>query len=102
MMKMENEIRNKRIRAIAELMVKADKDKVTEEEFHAEFDRLYEGMPPSTHLRVMSLYRQMVGDTSGHSMMMAMTPDGPFLVEEPLQWDAPEVPAYHVKPDEKA
>lgn len=70
MMKMETQLRNKRIRAIAELMVKMDKGKVTPEEFEAEHLRLIEGMPPSTHLRVMSLYRQIVGDTTGHSMMI--------------------------------
>ena len=102
MMKMENEIRNKRIRAIAELMVKMDNGKVTEEEFSATYDRLMAGMPPSTHLRYMSLYRQMTGDT-GQSMMMGQGADGNvYMAEEPLQWDAPEVPAYRVKPDEKA
>ena len=35
---MEGKLRDKRIRAIAELMVKADKGKVTEAEFHREFN----------------------------------------------------------------
>jgi ABC-type hemin transport system substrate-binding protein len=67
---MEGKLRDKRIRAIAELMVKADKGKVTEAEFHAEYDRLAKGLNRvEVPLRVMSLYRQMVGDTASTSMV---------------------------------
>jgi hypothetical protein len=71
-------------RAIAELMVKADKGKVTEAEFHAEYVRLAKGNDPvEIHLRVMPLYRQMVGDTAGTSMLVGMDAAGnAIMVEE--------------------
>ena len=56
-------------------------------------------MPPSTHLCVMSLYRQMIGDTDGQSMMMGRDTSGNLVMaEEPLQWDTPEIPAHLMKP----
>lgn len=97
--KMEKALLDKRVRAIAELFVKAGEGKITEEECSRSFDRLREGMPPSTMLRVMSLMRQMTGDTDGQSMMIGQDKDGSFVfAEEPLQWDAPSIPAYSAKP----
>lgn len=95
---METEIRDKRIRAIAELLVKSDKGKITEAEFSAEYTRLNEGMPPSTYLRVIALYRQMTGD-AGQMVVIGKDADGNMLIaEEPAQWGAPTVPAYPMKP----
>jgi hypothetical protein len=80
---MEGKLRDKRIRAIAELMVKADKGKVTEAEFHAEYVRLAKGLNPvEIHLRVMSLYRQMVGDTTGRSFVLCVDSAGNLLSGE--------------------
>jgi hypothetical protein len=80
---MEGKLRDKRIRAIAELMVKADKDRVTEAEFYAEYDRLAKGTNPvEIHLRVMPLYRQMVGDTTSTSMVFGMDNAGNAIMME--------------------
>jgi hypothetical protein len=80
---MEGKLRDKRIRAIAELMVKVDKGKVTEAEFHAEYVRLAKGLNPvEIHLRVMPLYRQMVGDTTGRSMVVCMDDAGNAIMME--------------------
>jgi hypothetical protein len=55
---------DKRIRGIAELIVRADKGEVTEKEFYAEHDRLAEGLSPiEIFLRVQPVYRQLTGNT---------------------------------------
>jgi len=63
--------------------VKADKDRVTEAEFYAEYVRLAKGLNPvEIHLRVMPLYRQMVGDTTGASMLIGKDDAGNAIMTE--------------------